>query len=522
MLYESSIRSFFFIFFIKSLFSIKSSDTLTGVYSLLSSNKIIELSINQDGYHKIYHLNKEYILNVKINNITIPNYSEAGIYLFPYEHNIVELSLNPVVKNLSNLFYSCKNITKIDFTRFSFDNIISLEGLFNGCSSLTSIEFGNIKSKKVQNMSWMFNDCISLETLNLSKFITKNVTDMKWMFHNCSSLISLNLSSFNTNAVKNMEAMFDGNIKLTSLILINFNTSQVLNMSKMFEKCESLEKLNLSSFETYNVTDMSYMFNGCSKLNYINFTNLNLEKILYIDFMLNSTSKNVTFCIGEAKNFYNLILNKNFKENLLECVEEIDSYLTGEKTKIIDCYNFYYEENNNKYLCKSDKIILDNSFIIFQNEISCQGIIDYPNENTINQGSCPEHFIKGTKEEFSYCVPKCPENLPFLLIYQAECVFNCTISERQNRKCITYYRENNFNAFDIIINQTKEELAYNFNKSVINGHKINEFNFNISILSIDLNEINSDIEEKTLLRRLHENNINEFKKDLNKIEIIIL
>ena len=531
MLYKKLFLSLIFNFFFKSLIIVKSNEDnesyLTITVALSSYNDIIKLTVNQSGYHKIHNSDIKYILGVKINNNKNTKYSEKGIYYFPNNYNIVELNLKSQEKNLSNLFYSCSNITKINFTYFDFSSIELMDGLFNGCSSLTSIDFGNIKSDNVKNMSWMFNDCISLKELDLSKFNTKNVIDMQWMFHNCSSLTVLELSSFYTSSLENMEGMFSGDIKLLSLKLTNFYTSKVTKMNKMFEHCESLETLDLSPFNVYNVEDMSYMFNGCFRLNYIRFEDINFPETTKMKHMFTYISKSINVFINEpqnfAQNFFENNYNDKYNEKCLDCISDEpkkeECTMEAEIKGFIKCNNnFYYEENNTKYYCtRSQKIIpLDSSFV-YLNKISCEKIDIYPEEDNSKEVECPEYFSLKNKNQFNYCIPECPEHLPFLLIYQAECVYNCTISERQNRRCITYYRENNFNAYDIIINQTKEELKNNLNKSVIDGNTINELNINISILSIDLNKINTIRVLKNIQRGLHGTNINLLKRDLNEI-----
>ena len=173
------ILFFIFQFVVKSEADSESSFRINDVINIniritskKGENYIIKLNINQTGFHRIYNKKASYFSSVKINNDTNAQYLEEGVYYLPYNYNVVELHVNPQEKDLSNLFYSCSNITKIDFSDFDFSYVETMEGLFNGCSSLTSIEFGNINSENVKNMSWMFNDCISLKTLQLNNFDT--------------------------------------------------------------------------------------------------------------------------------------------------------------------------------------------------------------------------------------------------------------------------------------------------------------------------------------------------------------
>ena len=380
-------------------------------------NYIIKLTINQTGFHRIYNQKVSYFSCVKINNDTNVQYSEEGVYYLPYNYNVVELHVNPQEKDLSNLFYSCSNITKIDFSDFDFSNVETMEGLFNGCSSLTSIEFGNIKSENVKNMSWMFNDCISLKTLRLFNFDTSNVIDMRWMFHNCSSLEFLYLSNFNTSSLENMEAMFYGDIKLKYVSLFNFDTSKVTTFKRAFSKCESLESLYLRAFHTKNAIDMSYMFDGCKNLEFIDFFYLTIIKNSIIDNMLNNTSKNLIIDIESEETRSKFISKYNFQENCSENFYEIDTSYNPKEEKICS-YNFYYQENSNKYLCTNYyNLSIDVNSLNLNHEISCNLTSTYSIENTFIVEKCPEYFEPSNdreREQF-YCIPNCPIELPFFV-----------------------------------------------------------------------------------------------------------
>ena len=75
-----------------------------------------------------------------------------------------------------------------------------------------------------------------------------------------------------------------------------------------------------------------------------------------------------------------------------------------------------------------------------------------------------------------------------------ECVSHCTIKQRQNKLCITYYifsKEVNYQIFDKVISQTKNELLNNWDKSVVDGDIINENGDNITITKT-LKEYNDD------------------------------
>ena len=94
-----------------------------------------------------------------------------------------------------------------------------------------------------------------------------------------------------------------------------------------------------------------------------------------------------------------------------------------------------------------------------------------------------------------YCIPKCTQDYPFLLIEYLECVSHCTIKQRQNNLCITYYNFSikiNYQIFEEVINQTRFELLNNFDESVVNGNIINENGDNITITRTQQENNNDD------------------------------
>ena len=185
-----------------------------------------------------------------------------------------------------------ENIEKVVFNA-SFANArpTSCYYWFCGCSKLTDIEgIENLNTENVTDMSYMFYNCRKLSSLDFSKFNTENVTDMKFMFYNCRILSSLDLSKFNTENVTNMSYMFDNCYELSSLDLSKFNTENVTNMKYMFDNCWELSSLDLSNFNTAKVEDMSYMFSDCRKLSSLDLSNFNTAKVGDMSYMFSYCS----------------------------------------------------------------------------------------------------------------------------------------------------------------------------------------------------------------------------------------
>ena len=73
-----------------------------------------------------------------------------------------------------------------------------------------------------------------------------------------------------------------------------------------------------------------------------------------------------------------------------------------------------------------------------------------------------------------------------------ECVSYCTIKQRQNKLCLIlniYSEEVNYHIFDEVINQARNELLKEFDRSVINGDIINIYGDNITITRTEIKKI---------------------------------
>ena len=139
---------------------------------------------------------------------------------------------------------------------------------FNNLTTINGLE--NLNTEKVENMSDMFYSCSNLSSLDISGFNTSNVTNMSCMFANCSKLKFSKdcFLYFDTRNVTNMSAMFYNCKAATELDLRNFNMEKVVNVRYMFQYCSNLETIvcsgDWSALE--NLPESEDMFDGCDNL----------------------------------------------------------------------------------------------------------------------------------------------------------------------------------------------------------------------------------------------------------------
>ena len=271
--YFENIKSYYIL---KRIFNLLERHKLLGV---MKNNKKLQkrLNLNINDYKKYSQIYTPIEIELKLVENEYDKFinisdKEAKYYHFYFDNSdkeikrhyleenedvkTIKIIIDYQIKSFNRLFYYCKCINLLNFTKFNRTNI--------------------------KDMSYMFNGCSSLKELNISLLKTNNVTNMSCMFFGCSSLRELNLSNFNTNKVKDMSGMFSICSSLKELNLSNFNTNNVTNMSCMFEKCLSLKELNLSSFNLLRAKNMSRIFSNCSNelIRKINPIDLKLKKFL--------------------------------------------------------------------------------------------------------------------------------------------------------------------------------------------------------------------------------------------------
>ena len=274
------------------------------------------------------------------------------------------------------------------------------------------------------------------------------------------------------------------------------------------------------------------MFAGCPEIKYINIKSLIInDNINYISFIDNSLI-NPIICIDDIQSLNKII-------SLYQCQYLEDSEIWGVyKNNItndnniytegcllskydINCYQIcsfyhYYDENMNKYICTDSlKCIEPYGKIIYdKNECvkSCSETNNYKYELKLGQAClkiCPENFYEPNENQF-FCIPKCPQDKPFLLVDTLECVSQCTIKQRQNKLCVIYYmfsKEVNNNIFNEVVSQTRNELLNDFDLSVVNGNIINE---NGDIIRISRTKKDNTIDDDDIYLGVCEDRLKEF------------
>jgi len=192
---------------------------------------------------------------------------------------------------------------KINMKNFNAPKVTSVYQLFasNVSSKIKEIDMSGLYLPKVTNMTEMFYLCTGLTKLDLTGATINSAQNtsavMNGMFQECKVLESIDLSVLYTANVTNMSSMFSGCLKLANIDISGFNTSNVTNMSSMFYKCTALSNLNLDSFDGSKVTTIQNMVANSGVVN-LNFSNFNApyltNVLLFGNRMMPSTTQYIT------------------------------------------------------------------------------------------------------------------------------------------------------------------------------------------------------------------------------------
>lgn len=169
------------------------------------------------------------------------------------------------IVNMTDMFYSCQNITSIDISQWNTSNVTSMKEMFGGCNNLTNVNVSNLDTSKVVDISLLFNTCSKLTSLDLSTWDVSNVngTGLDSTFSSCTSLENLNINNWKISNITSLSGTFANCTKIKSLDLSDWDVSQVTNATRFLVYAYALTSLNIDGWDTSKIKSASNMFYGC-------------------------------------------------------------------------------------------------------------------------------------------------------------------------------------------------------------------------------------------------------------------
>ena len=306
--------------------------------------------------------------------------NELNVYHFIENDNeeinvfLKEKNIDMPVTDLSYMFNNCKDLKSVDFKKWNFSNITSMEAMFQLCPlEEMPDKIFDFHSKYLENIRAMFCKCVNITSIpDNIKWFSKdnNIRNISMLFSGCKKLISINKQNWFSNKVEDMSYLFNRCEELTEIQMGKLSLENVKNLCGLFNGCKKLKKIPSSIREGnfQNVEDISIMFQGC-------------ESIEKLDFKLNNntTIKNVRNMSGLFSDCYKLkILNglKNWNtENVKEMtglfnqcliLESLDlkwnvANVVNARAMFYKCYNLKTIKNLENWRFKDDTF-LENIF----------------------------------------------------------------------------------------------------------------------------------------------------------------
>ena len=98
---------------------------------------------------------------------------------------------------MSAMFKYCNKLINLslDIKKFDTSNVKDFSEMFYSCEQITSLDVSNFKTNKVIKMNAMFQNCGKLTILDLQSFNTSSVTTMSFMFYSCKNLTNIYFSN---------------------------------------------------------------------------------------------------------------------------------------------------------------------------------------------------------------------------------------------------------------------------------------------------------------------------------------
>jgi surface protein len=170
------------------------------------------------------------------------------------------------IKSLRECFCECIELEEIEgIEKISITNYCNqINWMFESCEKLQLPEVLDWDVSGIEWSSGAFSGCKNIEKLDLSKWNIKKPYTFCKMFYNCENLKSIKgIENWNLGTCKDASYMFSNCINLETIgDISNWDIKGVKNLELMFDQCKNL-KCDLSTWTSfYPRVRKAYMFRG--------------------------------------------------------------------------------------------------------------------------------------------------------------------------------------------------------------------------------------------------------------------
>ena len=128
-------------------------------------------------------------------------------------------------------------LTTLDISELKFNSATNIKALFSNCKHIENIKgLENIKTDKIKDMSNMFYMCKNLKEVDINSWNVNNVNKFLNMFAYCNTLSKIDISSWNINSASKIGGMFSYAESLETI----YCNSTINDSDTVFGKCYKL------------------------------------------------------------------------------------------------------------------------------------------------------------------------------------------------------------------------------------------------------------------------------------------
>ena len=240
----------------------------------------------------------EKLLQVNLTHFTFENVKTMS-NLFNGCKHLTDVTFSETINStnlidIDGMFEGCESIEYPKIQYFDFSKVKKMKRLFKGCKVLKQVEFKiDVQIQYVEDLSFVFEGCENLTSVNLSSFTFENVKNMSNLFNGCKDLKSVNFSeTINSTNLIDIDGMFEGCESIEKPEIQHFDFSKVTKMNRLFKGCKKLDHVEFNpDIKIQNVEDLSFVFDGCVNLIEVNLTQFQFEKVGNMSNLFNNCSK---------------------------------------------------------------------------------------------------------------------------------------------------------------------------------------------------------------------------------------
>ena len=142
--------------------------------------------------------------------------------------------INPMGEKIKD-FNHYHNLIEEKTIKYVFDHKLrTLNYIFFSCENITSIDFVGVDTSNVLEMEFSFSGCRNIRHIDLSCFNTKSLKSIYNCFFGSMITCELNLSNFNFDNIRKIGAIF-GRAGIRKIILSKKNSKKLVEENVLYK-----------------------------------------------------------------------------------------------------------------------------------------------------------------------------------------------------------------------------------------------------------------------------------------------